>query len=277
VDEYDTALKLLLREPAELVLRELAGEIQRWVNVELPEVQNTRADLQGETTDKGLIHIELQSRNDAGMALRMAEYCLRIYRLFNRFPRQIVLYVGNEPLRMKAELTGGDDVVFRCRLIDIRDLDGNRMLDSGQPGDVIAILTRLGDQVETVHRIVEKLGGLEAGARDFYLRILMILAGLRGLEETVEQEARNVPILEDILDHKVLGREFRRGLEQGVHEGVQQGMQQGELIMLRRQIEARFGPVPEWAQARLAGLSAAALEELGVRLLKAESLEEMLK
>jgi hypothetical protein len=45
-------------------MRELAGDVARWVNVELPELQNTRVDLLGETSDSHLIHIELQSRID---------------------------------------------------------------------------------------------------------------------------------------------------------------------------------------------------------------------
>ena len=35
---------------------------------------------------------------------------------------------------------------------------------------------------------------------------LLVLAGLRHLEESVEQEARKMPILNDILDNKVAGQ-----------------------------------------------------------------------
>ena len=83
------------------------------------------------------------------------------------------------------------------------------------------------------------------------------------MEEVVEREARKMPIPDDILDNKVLGRELRRGLEQG--------------RLLRRLIEERFGAVPPWAKARLASLPVAQLEEIGVRILKAESLEELLR
>jgi hypothetical protein len=91
------------------------------------------------------------------------------------------------------------------------------------------------------------------------------LAGLRGLEEIVEEEARNVPVLNEILEHKVLGREFKRG------------RQEEALIMLRRLIEGRFGSVPAWAEEHLVNRPAAELEELGVRVLKAQSLEALLK
>ena len=74
-----------------------------------------------------------------------------------------------------------------------------------------------------------------------------------------------MPILNDILDNKVLGREFKRGV------------QEGELTVLRRQIEKRFGALPSWAEERLAGRTTIELEDLSVRVLDAPSLEDLLK
>jgi hypothetical protein len=100
-------------------MRELTGTaVAKWLDVELPKVQNLRLDLLGETVDGGLVHVELQNGNDAAMPLRMAEYCLGIFRLFGRFPRQVVLYVGEPQLRMENELRGVD-VLFRYGLIDM--------------------------------------------------------------------------------------------------------------------------------------------------------------
>ena len=263
MQEYDVALKLLLRGSAKLTMRELTGtSVETWLDVELSKVvQNTRVDLLGETEDKGLVHLELQSGNDTTMPLRMAEYCLGVFRLFGRFPRQVLLYVGEAPLRMENELRG-DDVWFRYRAVDIRDLDGDRLLESQEVGDtVIAILARLRDHKDAVRRILERIAGLVAAERETALGQLLILAGLRHFEETVEREARKMPILNDILDNKVLGREFKRG----------------ELTVLRRQIEKRFGAIPTWAEERLAGRSPADLEDLSVRVLDAQSLEDLLK
>ena len=263
MQEYDVALKLLLRGSAKLTMRELTGTaVESWIDVELPKlVQNTRVDLLGETADKGLVHLELQSGHDPNMPLRMAEYCLGVFRLFERFPRQVLLYVGEAPLRMARELRG-DDVWFRYRAIDIRELDGDRLLESEDVGDnVIAILARLRDHKDAVRRIVERIAGLMPAERETALGQLLILAGLRHSEETVEREARKMPILNDILDNKVLGREFKRG----------------ELTVLRRLIEKRFGAIPTWAEERLTGRSAADLEELSVRALDAQSIEDLLK
>jgi hypothetical protein len=112
---------------------------------------------------------------------------------------------------------------------------------------------------------VERIAGLAAAERQTALAQMLILAGLRHLEETVEREARRMPIFIDILENKVLGREYKRGL------------QEGELNVLRRLIEKRFGALPSWAEERLTGRSAAELEELSVRVLDTQSIEDLLK
>jgi len=274
MQEYDIALKLLLQGSAKLTVRELiGGPVEKWLDIELPKVQNIRMDLLGETARGELVHLELQSGNEAVMPLRMAEYCLGVFRLFGRFPRQVLLYVGEAPMRMDSELRG-PDVSFRYRLIDIRDLDGDRLLESEEVGDnVIAILARLRDQREAIRKIVGRIAGLAAAGRETALAQLLILAGLRQLEETVEREARKVPVHIDILANKVLGREFKRGLQ----EGRQEGRQEGELTVLRRLIEKRFGAIPAWAEERLVGRSTAEIEELSVRILEASSIEDLLR
>ena len=189
MQQYDAALKLLLRGAATVAVRELTGvAIANWLDTELPKVQNLRLDLLGETVDQVLIQIELQSANDAAMPLRMAEYCLGIYRLRGRFPRQLCLYVGEAPLRMERELRG-PAVWFGYELVDIRSLDGHRLLESPNFEDnVIAILTRLRDQKDAVRSIVTRIAGLADADRQRALGQLLILAGLRHLEEVVEQE-----------------------------------------------------------------------------------------
>ena len=74
-----------------------------------------------------------------------------------------------------------------------------------------------------------------------------------------------MPILNDILDHEVIGPEIKKGI------------QMGELKILRRQIKKRFGSVPNWAEERLGKLSAKELEELSVRVHDAKSMETLLK
>lgn len=102
-----------------------------------------------------------------------------------------------------------------------------------------------------------------------------------------------MPIDLDIRDHEVLGPMFieaeqkglqkgrqegrQQGRQEGRQEGRQQGRQEGELIVLRRQIEKRFGPLPGWAAEKLAALPVSGLEDLSERVLDAASVEELLR
>src|ERR1022692_4386352 len=77
-----------------------------------------------------------------------------------------------------------------------------------------------------------------------------------------------MPIDIDIREHEVLGPMLEEARQKGLREGV--------LIVLRRQIEKRFGAMPNWAAEKLAGLSTADLEDLSVSVLDARKLEDLL-
>jgi hypothetical protein len=135
----------------------------------------------------------------------------------------------------------------------------------------MAILTRHRDDRRTVQRILQRIAKLEGGRRDEAVNKLMILAGLPKLGDMVRAELKNMPILDDIMDHDVLGPAIRQGLQQG----IQKGLQQGELTILRRQLSARFGDLPAWIDERLANSSTSELEDLSVRLFDAKSLDQL--
>ncbi len=61
--------------------------------------------------------------------------------------------------------------------------------------------------------------------------------------------------------------------DEWVQEGIEKGIPIGETLLLRRQLTRRFGPVPGWVEAKLAGAEPAQLELWGERLLDAPSLE----
>lgn len=280
--EYDSALKLLLRQPARRAIAMLARvPMRKWLDIELPKTQNLRMDMLGEDMVGDLHHIELQSTNDSGINLRMAEYALGTYRLLRKFPRQTVLYVGEAPLTMPDELRGSD-FWARYRAIDVRDLDGEALLASDDVGDnVIAILTKLRDHREAVRKIVAKIGTLPESERNVATQQLVILAGLRRLEPMVQEEVKRMPIIIDLMENQIIGPAIRKGLEQGLQEGHQkgrqEGRQEGEGHLLRLVVQKRFGTLPDWASAKLAGLSIAEIETVGERIFEAATLEDLLR
>ncbi|HKA01962.1 MAG TPA: DUF4351 domain-containing protein [Candidatus Solibacter sp.] len=81
-----------------------------------------------------------------------------------------------------------------------------------------------------------------------------------------------MPVYIDILENKVLGPQYKRGLEEGQEEG-----RQSQLRMVRRLIERRFGALSEETETQLNAKSSAELEEVGVCLLDASSIEDLFK
>jgi hypothetical protein len=68
---------------------------------------------------------------------------------------------------------------------------------------------------------------------------------------------------------------FKKGVEQGLQQGVPQGIPQGETLVLRRLLTRRFGPLPEWAEDKLAQADRTQLESWADRVLDAKMLEEV--
>jgi len=310
---YDIALKSILRRLSGNVLREITGlNIARWHNVELPVVQNLRADMLGETADGQLLHIELQSGNDAQMASRMLEYAAAINRQMGRLPQQLVLYVGRERMRMKCEVIG-PEWAFRCRMADIRELDGDKLIDGGNLEDnVIAVLARLHDKPAAVRRILRRIASCAPDLRTMAYQELLLLSDLRGLEPVIDREMKRMPITEDIMKHATLGPMIRRSmatdaglsmeehvqkslnvlsarfekrLEKNAEIGLEmirradrrEGLEEGERRIILRQIGQRFGPVPPSVRKKIKALPGPKLEQISLRLLNASSLTELLR
>jgi predicted transposase YdaD len=281
MQQYDTVLKALLQASAYFALEQISGsKVIRWLPIELPKVQNLRMDLLGETASGQLLHLELQSIHDALMALRMAEYMLHVWRLYGRFPRQIVLYVGDAPLRMVTKIKE-PAFSFSYELVDIRDLDAERLRESPWVSDnILAILGRFKDRRETVRRVLRRISQLSGESRGVAFQQLSILAGLRRLGQEVREEAKQMPILNDIMDHDIIGPAIRQGMQQGMQQGRLEGLQEGMQRLrdvIRHQIEKRFGALPNRLEAQFLGLTAAELDTMALDVIDAESVEALFK
>lgn len=273
MQQFDVVLKVLLRSSLERIT---GNRIVRWLPTELPKVQNLRVDLLGETADGELMQIEVQSTNDGRVPFRMLEYLALIIRTHQRIPKQILLYVGREPLRMESQFTWADGHI-RYKAVDMYAVDGEPFLTSLEPGDnVLAILTRLKDSPAAVRSILENISRLPRDEAKGYYQALLILAGLRGLAKAVQEEAQRMLTI-DLSENEVLGPPYLLGREEGRAEGREEGRHEGQLTLLRRQIEQRFGSLPPWAQQKLSEYSVQDLETIGLRVLDATSLHDLFR
>ena len=110
-----------------------------------------------------------------------------------------------------------------------------------------------------VRRILSRIAENAPERRGKAIAELLILARLRSLGSAVEREIEQMPILDDIRDHDVIGPWIAKG----------------ERTIILAQIARRFGSVPEWAAQKLESFSPAELEKLAMRLLDASTLEEL--
>lgn len=62
---------------------------------------------------------------------------------------------------------------------------------------------------------------------------------------------------------------------EGRQEGLERGLEEGQRHTLARLLELKFGPVPDWAQARLATAPRGELARWTERVLTAESLRDV--
>jgi len=208
--DYDVVLKLLFRSKFSQAVREIAGgAVKRWLDKELPAIRNTRADLIAETIGGEIVHLEFMSENQKFFELRMAGYYVEIYQAWGRHPRQALVYVGRPKLRMGGHFKS-PTLTFRFRVVDLRELNGERFLDSRSVVDqILALLMRLKHRREAIRRILATITTLDPRAREEALSQLVVICGLRGIETEAEEEIKKVPVLNSLLEHKVLGREFK--------------------------------------------------------------------
>ncbi len=66
------------------------------------------------------------------------------------------------------------------------------------------------------------------------------------------------------------------GMLEGERKGRREGRREGATDLLTRQLQCRFGPLPDWASARIAGADSSCLERWSLAILSAASLEALL-
>jgi len=65
-------------------------------------------------------------------------------------------------------------------------------------------------------------------------------------------------------------------METLIDKYIDQGRQQGKIQLLIKMLEARFGVLPQWARERIEAAHPEKLDELSIRLLTVDSLNDVL-
>jgi hypothetical protein len=249
-----------------------------------------------------LILLEFQSTIDRFMALRVLVYVGLLWQHLRDAKRllpdgrlppvlPIVLYNGEPrwaaPLSLRHLIGLPDDSPLWEWQPDIRYY----MIDEGRYGEanlarregLMALLFRLETVSDPDHLPVLR-DALSAwfAANPAPERLRKLFVAL--LHDAIETIAPGVPVPENLLGDRTMMRERlaawrqeadRVAEERGKLLGEEQGKQQGLASLLLRLLEQRFGALPAWVGERVAAAEPAALEEWGLRVLDAGSLDDV--
>jgi hypothetical protein len=242
-----------------------------------------------------MLLLEFQSSSDQHMALRILAYAALLWQQLVREGR--LLPHGKLPPLLPVVVYNGDDrwhapLVLRdlvglpadsalsplqpnCvyHLIDIGtfsavDLAGRdglpalwfRLENSPDPGEIVAVADAL------IAWLAAHPGF--AAARAVFVGLLGALMAPLGPD---------VRVPDDLLEVRTMLLTRAEKWKQGwLEEGRQEGVRKGEATLLLRLMERRFGPLPDWAADRVRTAETGLLEEWGLRLLDAGSLDDVL-
>jgi hypothetical protein len=131
---YDGILKDLFQRYRPSLLDELTGgvAVRQVLSGEFPLVQERRADLMLLLANRTILHLEFQSGNHRYMAHRMGIYGLLASMKYHRPIRQVVIYLGEKPMRMSRRVKV-DRITVEYHLMDIRELDARQVRQYAVP------------------------------------------------------------------------------------------------------------------------------------------------
>jgi predicted transposase YdaD len=244
--------------------------------------------------------LELQSRPDRFMALRIAAYVALLHQHLVREGR--LTPDGKLPPVFPLVVFNGDgEWTAPTALGDLIALPADSELSRWQPEQryyLLIVRSAAATDPEAVTAPVEALFALDTKnnrgqAARFVLRLIELVPGperadlLRAFQAWLAA-SRLAPLAEAIeaasqgglLEAKSMLAENVKRWEQelkseGRREGRQEGRREGEAAVLRRLLQRRFGPLPDWVEQRLDAADLPEFDEWSLRLLEARSLADI--
>jgi hypothetical protein len=278
--QFDSVFKALLNDPHSALRAKLTGGVQVLEVLEASKITfKTRvADLVWRLADGSILHIEIQSRNDPNMACRMAGYALALREDHKCKIVQIVLYVGGQLKNMPdTEIVGNH--TFRCDIIDMREFSSGELLASGSTSDALLSLLAA-DGVQVIREVVQRIARLSPEERQIALAIVNNIMPLRAaMSDTLKKEFAAMPLyIEDFAEdfEKIKDLHFSLPwnallLEQARKESKAEGRSE----MLLQLLQAKFGPLPDGINERVAQATQPEIDSWAVNVLTATTLEQV--
>lgn len=288
-DDWDDAIKRLFREhPQDFVSWLVKDAIYDGaVSGELKN-RTRRADIlvnivQRETQKAGLLHAEIQSKDDENIIERLQEYNLMSTLTYRKPVISFLILLRPMPGAPGSPVITAlfDEIeIWRFHYVVIRmwEIPAEELLRSGLIGLLPLVpLTKGGTEQETLLTTVTEL----AEAKEFdLLALAKVIASLimkgKIAQETLE---RIFAMYQSILEDSWVYQEImQRGIEKGIEKGLDKGLAQGEQRALLAMIQKRFPDILETARELVGGITnAGTLENLVMEVSIAQNSQEALR
>jgi hypothetical protein len=123
---------------------------------EIKLIKSLRPDLLLRSKEK-IFHIEIQVQHDKTLPERMLIYSVAIREKFEKFPTQIVLFVGKgnpPPSVFKSEFT-----IHKFKVVDMKKIDPDEFIRSNKPEEVIVgiLAGKYKEKPEVFKKVTEKI------------------------------------------------------------------------------------------------------------------------
>ena len=141
---YDRTVRELMQHIPKRFTEILFGlKVVEVLDPNFPKTEERKADFVGRLLGGKVVHVEVQTQYDSTLPERMVEYYLRLKRRYGEGPIQLLLWLGNEESPYDGELVIGEELRFRYRVQDIKEIDCRELLRSEDPNDyILAVLCR---------------------------------------------------------------------------------------------------------------------------------------
>lgn len=166
---------------------------------------------------KFILHLEFQTTNEPGMLERMQLYYSLLRRKYHLQVIQKVFYFGQRPVNMRSKLKA-EETFTGFELISLSNISYKNFINSSIPEELIlAILANFDQQEEktVISEVIQKLKETNQSETTFrkYIKQLVILSRLRGLNETLKTTLQKMPITYNIEEDAFYKEGLKRGLE----------------------------------------------------------------
>ncbi len=191
---------------------------------------------------KYIIHLEIQTKNDAKMHLRMLEYMAMLVRKYEVPVYQLVLFVGDEKMNMKPRVEF-HNVFFWYEIISLKEKHYSVFLENEDPEfAILAILADFGKEKpeDVIKKIIERIVTISqenprfknTNVRDKYITQLSTLSKINDLQPIILSTLRNMALTFDVKKDAFYLEGFEDALEKPIKKVYKQGMNLQEIADL---------------------------------------------